>query len=125
MYLLREMCRGSARARLSELRRTVVAETTENGKARLVEQQDVGRFVAFDRRKADALVESCRSGVFGAQTHTTEVRPGLIYQGGHQRSADPLVSPGRPDVNATDTAHIRKAGKRVKVKAADCNQQTF
>src|ERR1700735_3408199 len=116
MYLLRKMCGGSARARLSKLRRTVVAETAENGKASLVEEEDMGRFGALDRRKAHAFVEACCVGVFGAQTHTTEVCPGLIHQGGHQRSADPLVSPRRPDVNATDTAHIRTAGKRVKVQ---------
>jgi hypothetical protein len=44
MYLLRKVHGSSARARLSELRRTLVAETTENGKARLVEEEDVGRF---------------------------------------------------------------------------------
>src|ERR1700733_282802 len=125
MHLLRKVRRRSARARLPELPRTLVAETTENGKASLVEEQDVGRVGALDRREALAFVKACRICVFSAQTHTTEVSPGLFHQGGHQCPADPPVSPGRPDVNATETAYIRPAGKRVKVKATDCEQQTF
>src|ERR1700678_148750 len=125
MHLLRKVCGGSARAHLPELRRPLVAEATENGKASLVKEQDVGRVRILDRRKAHAFVKACRIGVFGAQTHTTEVSPGLLHQGSHERSADPFVSPGWPDVNATETGYIGPAGKRVKVKATDCKQQTL
>src|ERR1700734_1175654 len=113
MHLLRKVCRGSARARLPELRWPLVAETTENGKTSLVEEQDMSRVGILDRRKGHAFVKACRICVFGAQAHTTEVFPGLVHQGSHERSADPPVSPGRPHVNATETGYIRPGGKRV------------
>src|ERR1700722_3980547 len=124
MHLLRKVCRGSARPRLPELWRNPVTETTENGKTRLVEEHAAGRVWVLDRRKAHAFVKAGRIGVFGSQTHTAEVSPGLVHQGAPERSADPFVSPGRPDVNATETGYIWPAGKRVTVKATDCKQQT-
>jgi hypothetical protein len=75
--------------------------------------------------KAHAFVETCGTHVLSAEAYKAEVVPGLIYESGHQRSANAFISPPMPHVDTPDTPDVRTAGKGVNVQAAHGHQQAL
>jgi hypothetical protein len=75
--------------------------------------------------KTYAFVKAGGPGVLSTQAYRAEVSFRLMDERSHQRHANTLVTPCLPHVNAPDTPHIRTAGKRITIKAAYRDQQTF
>jgi len=76
-------------------------------------------------KKADTLVEPRCVGVFGAETHVTEVLPGLLDQRGYQSSSEAPVSPCRPDVDASDSNYIRSGREWIAIETSHRDQQSL
>jgi len=75
--------------------------------------------------KADPLIEPCCAGVFGAETHVSELLPGVLDERGYQSSSEAPVSPCRSDVDASDSAYIRSGREWVTSEASHRDQQSF
>ena len=83
----------------------------------------MGGVRTFHRDKADALIQTGRARVLGAQPHTPKMEPRLGNKMVDQRFADALSSPHRPHIDLADTAHIGPASKRIAIQAADCGNR--
>ena len=76
----------------------------------------------FNGRESHAFVKACGVFVFCAETYVAEAPSGLLYEGGDEGSAYPMVAPCGADVDSADAAGEWFGGEGVDGEPADCDE---